>query len=269
MKNYPYISPYIYGADNPIAFIEENGEGPIASLLKFIFGPVVLFTKTTQRTIMVSVDGNASAGLGVFLGAGGAVSAGMAIDPKGNFGLVLGTGYFGDLASALGGISCNGIEETGNIALGVALNGTAGFRISNVQNITDLGGEKEGRANSPKVDINAAYGLGGSMAIGSDNWGVSVGVGIGVAISKISTDNFVFATNPNDIDKFEDAYNDASSYAKNNDGEIRTNYEWSSNNTLSIRFDVYAQGANKPKQFDAMTITVDEEKSAVYTGTVK
>ena len=277
-KKYPYLSPYCHSANNPILFIDGSGMGPIVDALRLSTYPIVALSAVSKYTIEYSVSASASAGLGVFLGAGATGSNGIAIDPQGNFGLVLSAGAFADAfsafnskaaASTVTGVGDKGGVKGGNFVSGAQASAQVGVTFHNENSVIKLGGKSLG-ASGPSIDVSDFVSIG--VDVGDKSLGISFGVGVGAAISMLGTDNFIFATTLDDLGKLEDNYNDAKKFAKEESGQFNTVVKQTGENQISVIFNVTTknkEGEETTKSFEGAMIKIDKQKNAVYTNGVK
>jgi len=268
---YPYLSPYVHSANNPILFIDGNGEGPIVGLLRIVMSPTLAISRWFGITQTANINVSSALGLAALSGAGASASVGVAVDPRGNFALVAGTGVFGDLASGLGGVAYRGVKD-GNFALGAEASAKFGISIANVNSVLDLGGQQTGSSGVP-LDIKGGPLLAGGVELGDNSFGLSIGIGVGAAISVIGQDVSVLATNLNDLEKFEDAFNAASKLAKENRRDFTLTLMETSSGDISVNFKVKTNKKDKKgnyivKRFEAAVIKYDEATNSVSTGTV-
>ena len=266
-KLYPFMSTYCYAANSPIVYIDADGEGPIITLARVLLYPLMTLTSWTGVSVMISASASASIGLAVLTGIGTTASGGYMLDKNGNIGMVLSAGAFADLASTFGGVAYKGPKETGNFSLGAEASAKMELSFHNIESILDMGGYKNGSAG---MGIDVGDGIAAGISLSDNSFGISLGVGIGAAISMMGAENFTFATNLDDLEKFEDAGIAATGYALITGGDLSTEIT-TKGNVTSISFNVTTtddDGKEVVKKFEAISIISNKKRNAVYTNTV-
>jgi len=158
-KDFSSISPYVFAGDNPIAFTDDNGEGPGYSVLKAL---------AVVGSIAVETSGSVS------LGAIATASKGMAVDHKGNVALYKTKG--GLLNSQTKGPSFN---SGANVFVGVGAAVLPG--LTDVRQLKGKGGNLAVNGSAAVVGIPIEWSAG--VVANSDDQIVGANASIGLGIS--------------------------------------------------------------------------------------
>jgi RHS repeat-associated protein len=278
-EKYPYLTPFCNSANNPILFIDYDGKGPIIRALQIGAWPYTALAHALHTTISLDITGTAAAGLG-FAGAGSKSGVSIAVDPQGDFGVVLKFGAFADgfseatgwAASTATGTGKKGGLSGGNVADGGLVSDDIGLNFNwGAKSITDLGGKAGDFVNpvAPSMDIKGADVVSVGISASSESFGVSLGVGLGAVVAMINTDNLVLATNFNDLGKAEDSYDDAKSFADKNSCTLSVTVKKTKNNQYTISINAVSKDSKKVlKSFEAVTLKYNEKKNSISTTTV-
>jgi RHS repeat-associated protein len=166
----PSISPFSYGANNPIIFIDNEGKNPILSIIGLtglIAGSTILAELTGSSIAWtVTIEGKAGAAA---VGSGQTGSIGLAVDPLGNYALIASGGAFAHIFYLGGNTNKNdnsssdendGPSEGGLWYFGGAAGISVDFSyLDQYSQISDFTGE----ASKFQVDIGTFSDFGGAI----------------------------------------------------------------------------------------------------------
>lgn len=272
-SNYPWQSTYVYAANSPIYLVDENGEGPITWIIRSQTAVKKFIAKITGTTVKTKLSAQFAAGI-PSLGVGGKGEIGVAVDPKGNIGFYGSGDLFADATlfndNAFTGQS---VSQDGAFSLLGSVSVTGGISFSGKTNVTDIAGSSLGTVGLEVTSVNlkGAVGLAGGISVGEDEVGLEAGIGIGVGLSNISSNTFVFATTIGDINKLENNYNKANklAYKKGVDVEYSA-----SQNDGWITMTAIVSYANKrgkeiKREFELVTLKGSDTKNLIQTKGVK
>ena len=269
---YTSLSPYCYSANSPIQYVDENGEGPLATILRFSTFVQRTIAKWTGKTVKKELSATLIGGLGL-ASAGLVANGGMAIDKHGNIGIYSSGEAF---ATAFTGsdyyATSSGTKEAKyNVVVGGEVSVSAGLSFSSKDNVLKLAGTNQALPGFAGFDISGKAGLGGELSFDGDEFGAAIGFGIGGSVSVIANNTFVVAFTIKDVEIFEDA----TAYinkAKKKGSTVTYDSHKDKNGFTTLSATIQTTKRNgrvKEKTKELLSVKKDKERNAVYTKNVK